>query len=120
MCLPGSRQFQRNQRDHIVLLKFLDNAQTVNLTDLSPYTLCLFLLGLAAGVLSLTRPASSISFSALLSAVGSTGSDPALSAAFILRPLVGLRFVTGGVLVSGETKVGVCEFPIVVMEVIQE
>ena len=86
-------------------------------TDLSPYTLCLFRLGLAPGVLSLTRPASSISFSALLSAVGSTGSDSALSIPFVLIPLVGLRFVAaGGVLVSGETNVGVCESSIVMTE----
>ena len=88
-----------------------DNTTTATFTDLSPYTLCLFLLGLAPGVLSLTRPASSISFSALLSAVGSTGSDPALSTPLILRVL---RLVAAGdVLMSGETKVGVCEFFIV-------
>ena len=83
-------------------------------TDLSPYTLCLFRLGLAPGVLSLTGPASSISFNALLSAVGSTGSESALSPPFVPIPL---RLVAaGGVLVSGETNVGVCEFSIVTTE----
>ena len=87
------------------------------LTDLSPYTLCLFRLGLAPGVLSLTRPASSISFSALLRAVGSTGSDPTLSALFAIWPLVLLRLVaSGGVFISGETKFGVCDLSMVTME----
>lgn len=92
---------------------------TKTFTDLSPYTLCLFLLGLAPGVLSLARPASSISFSALLRALGSTGSDPALSTPFVMWPLVGLRFVAAGdVFISGETKVGVCEFSIVMVEIV--
>lgn len=86
-------------------------------TDLSPYTLCLFLLGLAPGVLSLARPASSISFSALLRAVGSTGSDPALSAPIVIWLLAGLRLVAaGGVFVSVGIKVGVSEFSMVMTE----
>lgn len=85
--------------------------------NLSPYILCLFLLGLAPGVLSLIRPASSIPFSALLRAVGSTGSDPALSEPLLIWPLVELPLAAAeGVLVAGETKVGVCEVSIVLME----
>ena len=81
-------------------------------TDLSPYTLCLLRLGLAPGVRSLTRAASSIPLRALLKAVGSTGSDPALSMPSVVWPLTRFRLLIaiGGVSVSeGERKVGVCE-----------
>ena len=91
----------------------MDEALIADTTDLSPYILCRFLLGLAPGVLSLIRPASSISFRALLSAVGSTGSDPALSVPFLPLPLARLRLIAaGGVLLSGGTSVGVCAFSI--------
>ena len=71
----------------------------------SPYTRCLFLLGLAPGVLSLALPESSNSFSALLNALALIGSDPALSVPFILPRL---PLTVGGVLESGgEASVGV-------------
>ena len=92
------------------------------LTNLSPYTLCLLRLGLAPGVRSLTRAASSIPLRALLKAVGSTGSDPALSNPFVVWPLTRFRLLIaiGGVPVSeGETKVGVCEFS-TVLEVTED
>ena len=44
-------------------------------TDLSPYTLCLFLLGLVPGVLSRGRPASSKSFRAFARASASIGPE---------------------------------------------
>ena len=92
------------------------------LTNLSPYTLCLLRLGLAPGVRSLTRAASSIPLRALLKAVGSTGSDPALSMPCVVWPLTKFRLplAIGGVSVSeGETKVGVCEFS-TVLEVMED
>ena len=88
------------------------------LTDLSPYTLCLFRLGLAPGVCSLPRAASSIPLRALLNAIGSTGSDPALSTSFVLWPFSRFRLLIamGGVLASeGDTKVGVCELSTVLV-----
>ncbi len=75
---------------------------------LSPYILCLFRLGLAPGVLSLLRPASSKFFRALLKAPASTGSDPALSMPLVLCPFTDrLPVPVGGVLDSGgETSDG--------------
>ena len=91
----------------------MSEAKTPNLlTNLSPYTLCLLRLGLAFGVRSLTRAASSIPLRALLKAAGSTGSDPALSMPSVVCPLTRFRLLIaiGGVSVSeGEIKVGVCE-----------
>ena len=72
----------------------------------SPYTRCLFLLGLAPGVRSLALPESSNSLSALLKALALIGSDPARSAPFALPRL---PVAVGGVLESGgEANVGVC------------
>ena len=88
------------------------------LTDLSPYTLCLFRLGLAPGVCSLLRAASSIPLRALLNAIGSTGSDPARSTPFVLWPFIRFRLLItmGGVLAAEcETKVGVCELSTVLV-----
>ena len=71
----------------------------------SPYTRCLFLLGLAPGVRSLALPESSKSFSALLNALALIGSEPALS---VPLPLLRRPAAVGGVLESGgETNAGV-------------
>ena len=91
----------------------MSEAKTPNLfTNLSPYTLCLLRLGLAFGVRSLTRAASSIPLRALLKAAGSTGSDPALSMPSVVWPLPKFRLLiaVGGFSMSeGEIKGGVCE-----------
>ena len=82
-------------------------------TDLSPYILCLFRLGLAVGVLSLVLLASSKSFRAWVSAFASIGSEPALSAPFILCPnaCARLPIERGGIVVSvGEAKSRLCVF----------
>lgn len=81
----------------------------------SPYTRCLFLLGLAPGVRSLRLPESLTSLSALLKAVALIGSDPALSAPSTL-PL--LPAAVGGVLESGgEASDGVWLSAIVRVEI---
>ena len=72
----------------------------------SPYTLCLFLLGLAAGVRSLALAESLKSLSALLKALAFIGSDPARSDPLTLPSL---PFTVGGVRESGgDASVGVC------------
>ena len=72
----------------------------------SPYTRCLFLLGLAPGVRSLPLPMSSYSLSARLKAPALMGSDPARSTPFDFPNRL---VAVGGVLESGgEASVGVC------------
>ena len=91
----------------------MSETKTPNLlTYLSPYTLCLLRLGLAFGVRSLTRAASSIPLRALLKAAGSTGSDPALSMPSVVWPLPRFRLliaIGGASVFEDEIKVGVCE-----------
>lgn len=109
--LASKRTQHEHNKPETILAIF--EAKTPNmLTDLSPYTLCLLRLGLAFGVRSLTRAASSIPLRALLKAAGSTGSDPALSTPSVVWPLTRFRLLIaiGGVSVSeGEIKVGICE-----------
>ena len=82
--MVSKRQTQHKHSKPITTLAMSEDEKLNLLTDLSPYTLCLFRLGLAPGVCSLTRAASSIPLRALLNAIGSTGSDPALSTPFVV------------------------------------
>lgn len=88
--------------------------KTKSLAHLSPYILCLFLLGLPPGVISLVRPVSSNSFiSALLSAFGSTAAsivfDLSLRAplsTFALLPMRRFSVAAGGVIAPGGVWTG--------------
>ena len=71
-------------------------------TNLSPYTLCLFLLGLAPKLRSLDWPTSAKFRRALLKALGSIGSEPALGRPFACDPfMICLAAVIGGVFDEG-------------------
>lgn len=73
------------------------------MTNLSPYTLCLFLLGLAPRLRSLLDWPTSAKFRrALLKALGSMGSEPALGRPFACKPfMICLAAVIGGVFDDG-------------------
>lgn len=112
-CLPKKTRVQRRTRqlrvaspqNHTVSKK----KQKKPLAHLSPYILCLFLLGLPPGVISLVRPVSSNSFiSALLSAFGSIATsivfDLSLRAplsTFVLLPVRRFSVAAGGVIAPG-------------------
>lgn len=116
--MVSKKQTQHKHSKPTTSLAMSEDEKLNLLTDLSPYTLCLFRLGLAPGVCSLARAASSIPLRALLNAIGSTGSDPALSTPFVPWPFIRFRLLItmGGVLASeGETKVGVCELSTVLV-----
>ena len=82
-------------------------------TDLSPYTLCLFRLGLPPGVRSRAYPAPSKVLRAFVKALASTGSDPALL--FKCAPFVwSIVLKVGGVLdAGGDASDGVCKLSVV-------
>lgn len=89
------------------------------ITYRSPYTRCLFLLGLLPGVLSLGRPADSKSFSLFDSTSASTDSETATFAAIVCTLLlvtVGGVFDPGGVCNDGvrgrsaDSSVGIAAF----------